>query len=65
MPNKSEDIKADLMEAIYLVLNPTITKEHQLEIVSFMKARGHDMVWNAIRYEETPLLSLSCPHNFK
>ncbi len=46
---KWEDIRDDLFEAI-IQANPPITKEQQVEIVATMKARGHDMVWNAIRY---------------
>jgi hypothetical protein len=44
-----EDIREDLFEAIIQV-NPPINKEQQSEIVEIMKAKGHDMGWNAIRY---------------
>ncbi len=46
---KWEDIRDDLFEAI-VQANPPISKEQQVEIVATMKARGHDMGWNAIRY---------------
>ncbi|KAK4043592.1 hypothetical protein C8A01DRAFT_32322 [Parachaetomium inaequale] len=44
-----EDIREDLFEAIIQV-HPAINKEQQAEIVEIMKAKGHDMGWNAIRY---------------
>jgi hypothetical protein len=46
---KWEDIREDLFEAIIQV-HPPINKEQQVEIVAAMRARGHDMGWNAIRY---------------
>lgn len=49
MPTKFGDIKADLFEAIYLVVQPSLTQEQKDEVVSILNSRGHDMVWNAIR----------------
>lgn len=46
---KWEDIRDDLFEAVISV-QPSLTKEQQEQIVVFMQARGHNMVWNAIRY---------------
>ena len=45
-----DDIKGDLFEAVYTVLKPSLNKDEQDAIVNFMKARGHDMTWIAIRY---------------
>ncbi|KAK4120804.1 hypothetical protein N657DRAFT_550697, partial [Parathielavia appendiculata] len=45
-----EDIRDDLFEAI-IQAHPPIGKEQQAEIVAHMRARGHDMGWNAIRYD--------------
>ncbi|KLU81625.1 hypothetical protein MAPG_00710 [Magnaporthiopsis poae ATCC 64411] len=42
-----EDIKGDLMEAFFY-LNPP-TKDQQAQIVEFLRGRGHDMTWDAIR----------------
>ncbi|KAK4155223.1 hypothetical protein C8A00DRAFT_13709 [Chaetomidium leptoderma] len=47
---KWEDIRDDLFEAIIQV-QPAINKEQQSEIVELMRAKGHDMGWNAIRYK--------------
>ncbi|KAL2127749.1 hypothetical protein VTI74DRAFT_10230 [Chaetomium olivicolor] len=44
-----EDIRDDLFEAVMQV-QPPLNKDQQAEIVSIMKTKGHDMVWNAIRY---------------
>ncbi|KAL1841419.1 hypothetical protein VTJ49DRAFT_7096 [Mycothermus thermophilus] len=44
-----EDIREDLFEIILQVFG-TIEKDKQAQIVEKMKARGHDMNWNAIRY---------------
>jgi len=49
MPAKFEDIKADLFEAIYLVVQPSLTQEQKAEVVSILNSRGRYMVWNAIR----------------
>jgi hypothetical protein len=49
MPRKFEEVKADLFEAIYLVVQPSLTPDQKEEVVSIMKDHGHDMVWNAIR----------------
>jgi hypothetical protein len=57
-----EDIKADLMEAIYHVTNPLIAKEQQAEVVEFMQSRGHDMVWNAIRYDHSRSFAAAALH---
>lgn len=43
-----EEIKDDLLDAIYHVAQP-LTPEQKDEVVSILKSRGHDMVWNAIR----------------
>jgi hypothetical protein len=43
-----EEIKDDLLEAIYQVAQP-LTQEQKDEVVSNLKSRGHDMGWNAIR----------------
>ena len=56
---KWEDIRDDLFEAIMQV-QPAINKEQQMEIVAAMRARGHDMGWNAIRYVHLNQLILSC-----
>lgn len=44
-----EEIRDDLFEAVMQVQGP-LTKEQQNQIVDYMKAHGHDMGWNAIRY---------------
>ncbi|KAK4455599.1 hypothetical protein QBC34DRAFT_70936 [Podospora aff. communis PSN243] len=44
-----DDIRDDLFNA-YVAVSPPLNSEQQEEIVRIMKARGHDMVWNAIRY---------------
>jgi hypothetical protein len=44
-----DDIRDDLFNA-YVAVTPALNQEQQEEIVRMMKARGHDMVWNAIRY---------------
>ncbi|KAJ4307039.1 hypothetical protein N0V88_000414 [Collariella sp. IMI 366227] len=44
-----EDIRDDLFEAVMQV-HPAINRDQQVEIVKVMKAKGHDMAWNAIRY---------------
>ncbi|AEO71555.1 uncharacterized protein THITE_32594, partial [Thermothielavioides terrestris NRRL 8126] len=46
---KWDNIRDDLFEAIIQVMG-TINKEQQTEIVNIMRAKGHDMGWNAIRY---------------
>lgn len=46
---KWEDIRDDLFEAVISV-QPALSKEQQEQIVVFMQSRGHNMVWNAIRY---------------
>jgi hypothetical protein len=49
MPKKFEEVKADLFEAIYLVAQPSLTQEQKDEVISILRSRGHDMVWNAVR----------------
>lgn len=50
MVNKLEDIKEDLLEAVFQVLNPSLAKEEQGEVTEVMNQRGYNMGWNAIRY---------------
>lgn len=47
---KWEEIRDDLFEAVMMVQAP-LNKEQQEDIVRIMRGRGHNMVWNAIRYE--------------
>jgi hypothetical protein len=49
MPTKFDEVKGDLFEAIYLVVQPSVMQEQKEEIVSILNGRGHDMGWNAIR----------------
>lgn len=44
-----EEIRDDLIDAIITVHGP-FTKEDQTAITKTMNERGHNMVWNAIRY---------------
>jgi len=46
---KWEEIRDDLFEAVMMVQAP-LNKDQQDDIVRIMQARGHNMVWNAIRY---------------
>ncbi|KAK4214036.1 hypothetical protein QBC37DRAFT_315229 [Rhypophila decipiens] len=46
---KWEEIRDDLFEAI-MAVQPALGKEQQEQVVVFMQSRGHNMVWNAIRY---------------
>ncbi|KAK3946302.1 hypothetical protein QBC46DRAFT_444446 [Diplogelasinospora grovesii] len=48
MPVKYEDIKADLMEALYIVAQPDFSKEQKEAVEAIMSERGHDLKWNAI-----------------
>ncbi|KAK0651356.1 hypothetical protein B0T16DRAFT_453833 [Cercophora newfieldiana] len=50
-----DEIRDDLFEA-YIAVSPPLTKEQQEELTGIMRARGHDMVWNAIRYLLVPSL---------
>ena len=49
MPGRWEEIKGDLLEAVYMVSQPSLSQQDKDEIVGFMNERGHDMGWNAIR----------------
>lgn len=50
---KWEEIRDDLFEAVIQV-QPPLSKDQQAEVVRIMNERGHDMVWNAIRYSSLP-----------
>ncbi|TPX13205.1 uncharacterized protein E0L32_006405 [Thyridium curvatum] len=63
MPVKWDaDAVSDLLWAMFLVLAPTdLSREKKDEIVNLMQQKGHDVVWNAIRYALRPLvLELLC-----
>jgi len=47
---KWEDVQDDLLEAVVAV-TPPLSKEQQEQIVGIMTARGHNLTWNAIRYD--------------
>jgi hypothetical protein len=49
MPVRWEDIRDDLIQGLVNVF-PPLNKEQQNDIVAFLQARGHDIVWNALRY---------------
>ena len=49
MPVRWEDLRDDLIQGLVNVF-PPLNKEQQNEIVMFLQARGHDIVWNALRY---------------
>lgn len=44
-----DDIKEDLLYALYRVCSPS--REQQAEIVSILEAKGIKMTWDAIRYD--------------
>jgi hypothetical protein len=41
----------DLLVSLYGMIQPTITKGIQAQIVNDMAARGHNLTWEAIRFE--------------
>jgi hypothetical protein len=41
----------DLLVSLYGMIQPEITKDIQAQIVNDMAARGHNITWDAIRYE--------------
>lgn len=49
MAKKAELIKNDLLEAVFLVTQPSFTNDQKNEIVAIMAENGHVMVWNAVR----------------
>lgn len=50
MPRWDEKTMADLCLALYGAVQPSITKEQQVEVVASMNEKGHDVKnWDTIR----------------
>jgi len=52
---KWDMLKGDLFEALIFCHGiPQLSKAEQESVIAFLKQRGHDMTWDAIRYWTLP-----------